>query len=114
MYIGLPVLADFLLSISAIAFKVSSEYTTPVGLFGVFIITAFVLFVIFCSKEAISGWNVDVSDNTGTTNGGSDNLITTGYRVKNTKAGDIEVTETTLSRKPIGCLSSEVNFEIFN
>ena len=55
-----------------------------------------------------------VSDNTGTTNGGSDNLITTGYRVKNTKAGDIEVTETTLSRKPIGCLSSEVNFEIFN
>lgn len=55
-----------------------------------------------------------VSDNTGTTNGGSDKLKTTGYRVKNTKDGDIEVTEENLSRKPIGCLSSEVNCEIFN
>ncbi len=30
-----------------------------------------------------------VSDNTGTTNGGSDDLITTGHRVQNTKNGDI-------------------------
>ena len=43
-----------------------------------------------------------VSDNTGNTNGGSDNLITTGHRVYNTKtAGDVTINNSTFSSSAV-------------
>ena len=49
-------------SITAASFLiVCSEYTTPVGLFGVLTITALVFAVIFDSNSSSFGWNVSVS-----------------------------------------------------
>lgn len=42
-----------------------------------------------------------VSDNTGNSNGGSDNLVTTGYRVFNTKSGNITINILTFSPSSI-------------
>lgn len=42
-----------------------------------------------------------VSDNTGNSNGGSDNLVTTGYRVYNTKSGNITINVLTFSPSSI-------------
>lgn len=44
-----------------------------------------------------------VSDNTGNSNGGSDNLDTSGHIVKNTKTGDIFLEGNTFSRIARGC-----------
>ena len=44
---------------------------------------------IFESKKKQTGTLYIISDNTGSTNGGSDKLNTKGYRTKNTKNGDI-------------------------
>ena len=42
-----------------------------------------------------------VSDNTGSTNGGSDNLVTTGRRVYNTKSGQISINSMTFAASAI-------------
>ena len=52
--------------ISAIRSSVPAEYTTPVGLLGVLMITPLVLGVIFCSNSSRLGWKVSVSGETTT------------------------------------------------
>lgn len=42
-----------------------------------------------------------VSDNTGSTNGGSDNLVTTGHRVYNTKFGEVSINGRTFASSTI-------------
>lgn len=42
-----------------------------------------------------------VSDNTGNSNGGSDNLVTTGYRVYNTKVGNITINSSSFNSSAV-------------
>ena len=58
---------SFFSRIAAIALIVASSYTTPVGLFGLLMITAFVLAVIFASNSSSFGINVSVSGEMTTT-----------------------------------------------
>lgn len=57
---------------------------------------------IFEANEGRNEVKYFVSDNTGSTNGGSDKLITKGYDVENTQNGDIELDSTSFYRVPIG------------
>ena len=63
---------------------------------------------IFSENGGRNGVLYFISDNTGNTNGGSDELDTTGHRVRNTKDGDIYINENdlTLDNKKRGTLGA--------
>lgn len=69
---------------------------------------------IFEAKKGENGTLYIVSDNTGSTNGGSDNLPKKGYNIKNTKNGDIELGSTSQTRTVVRSYSSKIINEIFN
>lgn len=63
---------------------------------------------IFESKKGENETKYIVSDNTGTTNGGSDKLPKRGYDIENTLKGDIELTSTSSSMaRVVGCYSND-------
>lgn len=60
---------------------------------------------IFKAKEGENETIYIVSDNTGNSNGGSDDLPQKGYDIRNTKKGDFELEPSTISRRLKGCYS---------
>lgn len=60
---------------------------------------------IFKAKEGENETIYIVSDNTGNSNGGSDDLPERGHQIRNTKKGDIKLDASTSIRKLKGCYS---------